>query len=123
MSASQAGDPPPVGGVAEEALKLVEALSSWSASSSSSSSSSGTHGHDHDADDARVAGESPECAWCPVCRALRVVRATPPEVREHLTSAASSLVQALAALLAPPEHAVRPDQGSLREPDDGEEQP
>ena len=41
-----------------------------------------------------------DCRYCPVCRAVQVYRSASPEVREHLTSAATSLAQAAAALLA-----------------------
>jgi hypothetical protein len=37
---------------------------------------------------------------CPLCRAVQVYRAASPEVREHLSSAAASLAQAVAAALA-----------------------
>ncbi|MEZ5097601.1 MAG: hypothetical protein R2731_16815 [Nocardioides sp.] len=37
-----------------------------------------------------VATGAPECQWCPVCRAIRAWRETSPEVRAHLTAAASS---------------------------------
>ncbi|NPC95440.1 hypothetical protein [Nocardioides sp. zg-DK7169] len=42
----------------------------------------------------------PECTWCPVCRAVHLVRQTSPEVRTHLASAVSSLAKAAAGLLA-----------------------
>ena len=48
-------------------------------------------GHDH---------EGPDCRFCPVCRALHVVRQTSPEVRAHLADAGSSLLQAAAGWLA-----------------------
>ena len=43
---------------------------------------------------------APECAWCPVCRTVHLVRATSPEVRDHLATAAASLMQAAAGILA-----------------------
>ncbi|MEI5673708.1 MULTISPECIES: hypothetical protein [unclassified Nocardioides] len=60
--------------------------------------------------DQHVAADDPECTWCPVCRAVHLVRETSPEVKAHLASAASSLVQAAAGLLAthvPPERRDR----------------
>jgi len=57
--------------------------------------------------DEHVATGGAECRYCPVCRAVHLVRETSPEVRAHLTSAVSSLVQAAAGLLAthvPEEH-------------------
>ncbi len=47
-----------------------------------------------------VATGAPECTYCPVCRTVHVVRQASPEVKAHLTSAASSLLQALAGALA-----------------------
>ena len=39
------------------------------------------------------------CTWCPVCRTVHLVRSTSPEVRDHLASAAASLMQAAAGFL------------------------
>jgi hypothetical protein len=60
--------------------------------------------------DRHVAAGDAECTWCPICRTVHAIRQTSPEVREHLASAASSLVQAAAGLLAtaiPEEHRAR----------------
>ncbi len=98
-----------VGSVSEEAAKLFGALSDWARE----------HGPDLGEGEgnglAGVAGRAaaavqelsdhvdtgaPECAWCPVCRTVHLVRATSPEVRDHLASAAASLLQAAAGVLA-----------------------
>ena len=97
-----------VGSVSEEAAKLFGALSDWARD----------HGPDlGEAGDglgglagraaAAVQGVSdhvdtgaPECAWCPVCRTVHLVRSTSPEVRDHLATAAASLMQAAAGILA-----------------------
>jgi hypothetical protein len=97
-----------VGSVSEEAAKLFGALSDWARD----------HGPDlGDAEDglSSLAGRaaaavqgvsdhvdtgSPECAWCPVCRTVHLVRTTSPEVRDHLATAAASLMQAAAGFLA-----------------------
>jgi len=97
-----------VGSVSEEAARLFGALSDWARD----------HGPDlGDAEDglsslagraaAAVQGVSdhvdtgaPECAWCPVCRTVHLVRTTSPEVRDHLATAAASLMQAAAGFLA-----------------------
>lgn len=50
--------------------------------------------------DDNLATGAPECRWCPVCRGVHAVRQVSPEVRAHLGAAASSLVQAAAALMA-----------------------
>jgi hypothetical protein len=72
-----------IGTVAEEAAKLLGALSSWA----------------RDVDE-HVATGAAECTYCPVCRTVHVLRQTSPEVRAHLTTAATSLVKAAAGLLA-----------------------
>ena len=50
--------------------------------------------------DDNLATGAPECRWCPVCRGVHAMRQVSPEVRAHLGAAASSLVQAAAALMA-----------------------
>lgn len=98
------GDPE-VGSVADEAAKLVQALSDWArehgegAGAGIGGTFAGLAEMARDVD-AHVAGEN--CTYCPLCRLIGVVRATSPEVRAHLTSAASSLLQAAAGALATP---------------------
>lgn len=104
-----AGQDAPVGSWGEEAVRLLGAFSGWAAQQGA-----GAHRH---ADEAvrhtceelhrfaegledHLATGAPECTWCPVCRAVHVVRTVSPEVRTHLTSAAVSLARAAAALLA-----------------------
>ncbi len=94
-----------LGSVSEEALKLVGALSDWAREHGSDLGTGLSGLADHAAAAARGADEhlatgAPECTWCPVCRAVHVVRQTSPEVRAHLAVAASSLLQAAAGLLA-----------------------
>ena len=50
--------------------------------------------------DQHLATGAEECTYCPVCRTVHLVRQASPEVREHLTTAASSFLQAAAAMLA-----------------------
>jgi hypothetical protein len=96
------GDGDEVGSVAEEAAKLLGALSGWAR----------THGGDlghglsdiasaamHDVDE-HIATGAPECRYCPVCRVVHVVRDVSPEVRTHLMMAGANLMQAAAALMA-----------------------
>jgi hypothetical protein len=95
---SQTEDPEPVGSVAEEAAKLLGAMSGWArehgdGAAAMADSLTGEL-HDH------LATGSPECAWCPVCRTVTAVRQTSPEVRAHLTSAASSLLMAVSGMMA-----------------------
>src|ERR1039458_3706461 len=60
------------------------------------------------------AGEAPECAWCPVCRAARRLRESGPGVGSQLAGAgdavALAVTDALEALNAALSRAGRPDQ-------------
>ena len=76
-----------VGTVGEEAAKLLGALSEWA------------RGHVGDIDGHLDTG-APECTYCPICKTVHVLRQASPEVRAQLTSAASSLLQAAAGLMA-----------------------
>ena len=91
---SQSDDPEQVGSVAEEAIKLFGALSGWAKEHGEGLSSFADELQEH------VATGAPECAWCPLCRTVAAVRQTSPEVRTHLTSAASSLMLAFSGMMA-----------------------
>lgn len=95
------GAGPEVGSLAEEAAKLLGVLSGWADEHfpdldgvAERTSTFGRDVHEH------LATGAPECTYCPVCRLLRSVRQSSPEVRAHLTAAAGSLLQAAAAVLA-----------------------
>jgi hypothetical protein len=110
-----------VGSVAEEAMKLVGALSDWARDHGSDLGQGLTGLVDQAAATAQDVNEhlatgAPECTWCPICRTVHAVRQTSPEVRAHLTSAASSLLQAAAGLLATSvtDHARMPPDGVER---------
>ena len=102
---SETGDQ--VGPLAEEAAKLFGALSGWAREHAGEASeglsglaeqaASAVHGIDE-----HLATGSAECTVCPVCRTVHAVRQLSPEVTAHLTTAATSLAQAAAALLATP---------------------
>jgi hypothetical protein len=81
--------PEPVGSLAEEAAKLVSALSSMQPGGHAD------EGDSHDAHDPLA----PECRYCPLCALARAARSLTPEVREHLASAAGSLLLAARGLL------------------------
>lgn len=94
-----------VGNVAEEAAKLLGALSGWArdhgsdlGTSVSDLAASAAHAA-HDVNEHLATG-APECTYCPICRVVHVVRETSPDVRAHLAVAASSLMQAAAEVLA-----------------------
>jgi hypothetical protein len=90
-----------VGSLAEEAARLMGLLAGWAEEHvpdverfAGTASAMGREAHEH------VATGAPECSYCPICRAIRLVRDTSPEVREHLAVAAGSLMQAVAGVLA-----------------------
>lgn len=88
-----------IGSVTEEAAKLFAALSGWSREQGGQYAGAASSFADalHDVNDHLA--NSDDCRYCPVCRGIRTVRQLSPEVREHLSSAASSTLQALAALI------------------------
>jgi len=63
-----------------------------------------------------AAGTAPECAWCPVCRAIRMARESRPDLAARvgdtagaLMSVAQDAISAIDALLSrPPESAPEP---------------
>lgn len=94
-----------VGSVGEEAAKLLGALADWARDQGSdvgqglgglASQAAATL---HDVNE-HIATGSAECTYCPICRTVHAVRQTSPEVRAHLTSAATSLLNAAAGFLA-----------------------
>ncbi|MBI2246022.1 MAG: hypothetical protein HYU55_19420 [Nocardioides sp.] len=100
-----AAEGPEVGSVAEEAAKLLGALSEWARDQGTGIGEgvAGLAGHAaraaHEVDDHLATG-APECTYCPICRTVHVLRQTTPEVRAQLTTAATALLQAAAGLLA-----------------------
>jgi hypothetical protein len=100
-SGTGSGDEP-VGSLADETRRLLEALLDRGATSGAEDAATWA---DRAAAMARDVNEhlatgGAECTFCPVCRAIALVRETSPEVRAHLATAASSLLQAAAGLLA-----------------------
>lgn len=101
--------PPEVGSVAEEAAKLIGALSGWAREQGDgladamghgvAEAAHGVSGAAHNVNEHLATGGE-ECTYCPVCRGIHFVRSTSPEVKAHLASAASSLLQAAAGLMA-----------------------
>jgi len=106
----------PVGSVGVEAAKLLSALQDWARDSGSeyagatAAAAAGAASTLRDLD-AHIATGGPDCTYCPVCRLIHVVRGTSPEVRQHLRTAATSLMEAAAGVLATPvrrpEHPAR----------------
>ncbi|MDF1603024.1 hypothetical protein [Nocardioides sp. YIM 152315] len=73
--------------MAEEAAKLLGALSGWAKDAT------------HDLE-GHLATGAPECTYCPICRTVHAARSLSPEVTEQLATAATSALQALAGLLS-----------------------
>jgi hypothetical protein len=89
---------PEVGSVAEEAAKLIGALSDWAKDAA------------HEVD-SHLATGAQECTVCPICRTVHAVRGLSPEVKVQLASAATSLLNAAAGLLAGVAKDERPSSG------------
>lgn len=94
----------PVGSVAEEAARLLGALRDWSRESSSAYGGDADSAVSGAADAMRnltenMATDGRECRYCPLCQAISAIRGTNPEVRQHLSTAATSLMHAAAKLL------------------------
>lgn len=94
-----------VGAVGEEAAQLLAALADWARDHGSELGTGVAGLAGQAAESARqvsdhLATGDAECQFCPVCRAVHLVRQASPEVRSHLTSATSSLLQAAAGLVA-----------------------
>ena len=93
----------PVGSVAEEAAKLLAALQGWAKDTggdyadAAATAAAGAAEKLHEVNEHIAHGE--DCRYCPVCQVISAVRSTSPEVRQHLSTAASSLLQAASGLL------------------------
>ncbi len=109
------GSEPDVGSLAEEAAKLMGALSGWAREHGDLGPQVGdiaSRATEALRDvDAHVDTGAAECTWCPVCRTVHAVRSLNPEVRHHLASAATSLMHAVAGALA----TAVPDEGRGRD--------
>lgn len=107
-----------VGTVSEEAERLLGVLAGWAKEHGEDLASGLSESAHHWAGSVRdQAADGTSCRWCPVCRAADAVRNLNPEVRTHLTVAATSLLQAAAAALdtpTPPERGRRADEGVER---------
>ncbi|MCW2760020.1 MAG: hypothetical protein JWR85_221 [Marmoricola sp.] len=98
------GDREAVGSVGDEAAKLLGALSEWARDqgtdyAGSAAAAAGTFADALQDVSGHIATEGEDCRYCPVCQVIHVVRQTSPEVRQHLSQAASSLMHAAAGLL------------------------
>jgi hypothetical protein len=105
-----AGGREEAGSLGEEAAKLLQALQGrtegggrdpGAAATAAASAAAAASAVLHDVD-AHLSTGAPQCQYCPVCQLVSAVRGASPEVRAHLRTAGSSLMQAAAAMLAPP---------------------
>jgi len=91
----------PPGPLAEEAARLVEAITEWARGAvgdvSMPSMSNG-----------------PECQICPICQLLALVRRTQPETFGHLADASASMVAALRTVIDRHDHGGRRHSGVER---------
>jgi len=74
------------GPLAEEAARLVEALSEWARGAVGDISMP-------------TVGSGPECQVCPVCQLLALLRRTQPETFGHLADASASMVAAMRTIV------------------------
>jgi hypothetical protein len=92
-------DQEPVGSFGEEAVKLLGALQDWAKESGGDAAAAGAASafkgfNEH------IATGGQECKFCPLCQLISAVREVSPEVKQHLTAAASSLLHAAAAAMS-----------------------
>ena len=94
-----------VGSVAEEAAKLLHALQDWARESGSeygdaTAGAAGVAASMAQQVNEHFATGDATCTYCPLCKVIAAVRSTSPEVRQHLSVAATSLIHAAAELMA-----------------------
>jgi hypothetical protein len=89
------------GPLAEEAARLVEAISDWARNAVGDASMPGV-------------GGGVECQVCPFCQLLALVRRTQPETFGHLADASALMVAALRSVVERHDHAEAPKSGVER---------
>ncbi len=97
----------PVGSVGEEAAKLLGAVQEWARESGSeyadaTAAAAGGAASSLNRVNEHLATGGEDCRYCPLCQVISAVRDTSPEVKQHLASAVSSLLQAATGVLATP---------------------
>ncbi|QNN53155.1 hypothetical protein [Nocardioides mesophilus] len=99
MSGPDDSDQQPVGSLVEEAAKLLGALGGFGqACDGDATEAEGARSPWVDFSEHLATGGR-ECTYCPLCRVIGAVRGTSPEVKQHLATAASGLLQAANSLL------------------------
>ncbi|MGH2826410.1 MAG: hypothetical protein ACRDKF_05520 [Actinomycetota bacterium] len=61
-----------------------------------------------------------DCAYCPICATIAVVRKTRPEVMDHLAVAAREMIIAAGIMLEEAESFVGSSRTDAEKPDDGD---
>jgi len=94
-----------VGSVSEEAIKLLSALQGWARESGSEYASAAADvasgaAASFDSVNEHIATGGKDCKYCPICQVISAVRETSPEVKQHLASAGTSFMQAVAGIMA-----------------------
>jgi hypothetical protein len=89
----------PVGSVGEEAVKLFKALQDWAQEGGGDAAATGATSAFKNLNE-HIATAAEECKYCPLCQMIAAVREVSPEVKQHLSSAASSLMHAAAAAMS-----------------------
>lgn len=77
---------PEPGPLADEAAKLIGAAQDW------------LHRVALDSSTARIANDSPDCCWCPLCQLIATLRGDRPEITERLAETQSAVAGLLRAL-------------------------
>lgn len=106
----------PVGSVSEEALKLFQALQDWARDTGADSATAGAASAFRTVNE-HIATGGEECRYCPLCRVIAAAREVSPEVKGHLSSAATSLLSALAAMSTESSGDRRPPGGGVEKID------
>jgi hypothetical protein len=89
----------PVGSLGEEAVRLMKALQDWAQESGGDAAATGAASAFRNLNE-HIATGAGECKYCPLCQVISAAREVTPEVKQHLTSAASSLLQAAAVAMS-----------------------
>ena len=83
-----------IGPLSEEASRLIEAMTAWARGRVGPTATS--------------VGHSAECALCPVCQLLSLLRQAKPETFAHLLDASAALTAALRSVVEANSHQAAP---------------
>jgi hypothetical protein len=89
----------PVGSLGEEVVKFLGALQDWAQESGGEAAASGAASAFKNINE-HIATDGQECKFCPICQVISAAREVSPEVKQHLSTAASSLLHAAAAAMS-----------------------